>query len=353
MNTGIIAAGCTFPSGPSLALADIAIRTQLALIRNHPFWVDRCNEPVKVSCFPQQALPFDVTRWQTLADQALQDAMLHNANNIAHPTRLWLILPPLDRPGLPDSLDSALRASLSVHLPDCEDITVLRGSHAEAANAIHQACEKQQTDKNITLDIVLAVDCWLPPESMTWLEQQHLLHGSHVRYGGNTRRNPYGRIPGEGAAVIILAPEFKLPAWCRLQSIATAQEEVLQNSDKPCLAIGLSQATRMAINDAGNPIISHIVTDTNGEPYRADEYGFTVSRLHNVPGKDLQHIAPVLASGDIGCASLVMHLAQAAWWLKQNANNTEETAVLVLASSDDSQRGAAVLRPANQGKNTA
>ncbi|MGK7285189.1 hypothetical protein ACSPAB_03935 [Buttiauxella agrestis] len=91
----------------------------------------------------------------------------------------------------------------------------------------------------------------------------------------------------------------------------------------------------------------------NGEPYRSDEYGFTVSRLHSIFCEDLKRITPVLASGDMGCASLLTHIAHIAWRLKNSAEFTAETSVLILSSSDDSQRSAIVMSHANQGRNVS
>ncbi|MGK7285192.1 hypothetical protein ACSPAB_03955 [Buttiauxella agrestis] len=213
MSPSIIAAGCVFPSGPTLALADIAIRTQLSLVHKHLFCVDRCGIPIKASFFPQSALPFDATRWQALAENALLDALPHAAAYAALPSRLWLILPPSDRPGVPSSVEDKVATTLLTRLTACLETIVLRGGHAEAGNALLQVCQKQQHDTTLTLDIVVAVDSWLASESLMWLEMQHLLHGSHTLYRGEARANPYGRIPGEGAAALILAPTNKLPAW--------------------------------------------------------------------------------------------------------------------------------------------
>lgn len=353
MSISIIAAGCTFPSGPTLALADIAIRTQLSLVRKHSHCVDRCGLPIKSSYFPQKELSFDVMRWQILAENALQDALQYCNVHMDLPSRLWLILPSADRPGVPSALEALLTASLSKQLANCLEITILRGGHAETGNALLLARQKQQHDRTLTLDIMVGVDSWLSPESLMWLEMQHLLHGSHTLYRGEARANPYGRIPGEGAAALILAPTNKLPAWGNLCGVATGLEAVLRNDDKPCIGLGLSQAVWQGVVQAGKPVISYIVSDMNGEPYRSDEYGFTVSRLHSIFCEDLKRITPVLASGDIGCASLLTHIAHIAWRLKNSAEFTAETSVLILSSSDDSQRSAIVMSHANQGRNVS
>jgi len=46
-----------------------------------------------------------------------------------------------------------------------------------------------------------------------------------------------------------------------------------------------------------------------------------------------------------------MHIAQTAWRLKQTVAAEENNAVLILASSDDSQRCAVVMGQINQGRN--
>jgi len=350
MSIEVIAAGCTFPAGPSLTLADIAIRTQLALIRNHPTYLDRHGIPAKVSCFPQHELSFEINRWQVMADQALQDALRHITAYAGLPTRLWIILPPAQKPGIPLLLEDALKTSLMVRLPECKDVIVLRGSHAEAGNALIQIEEKQRQDTTFTLDIIVAVESWLAHESMAWLEEQDLLHNSHHLYNATVRRNPYGRIPGEGAAVVILAKESKITGWSTLSGAACEKERVLREDQQPCLGFGLTQAARRAISAAGEPVISHIVTDFNGESYRADEYGFTVSRLQHALRDDFMRCVPVLASGDIGCASLVMHMAQTAWRFKQTVAAEEKNTVLILSSSDDNERCAVVMSQINQGR---
>ncbi|MFU2315809.1 hypothetical protein [Rahnella sp. PCH160] len=127
---------------------------------------------------------------------------------------------------------------------------MLRGSHAEAGNALLQIRQQQRHDRALTIDIVVAVESWLSPETLIWLENQHLLHNSHAFYKGEVRRNPYGRVPGEGAAVLMLAPTKSLPCWCTVPGIAAGAERVLRDDDQPCLGLGLSSAAHEAIKQA-------------------------------------------------------------------------------------------------------
>lgn len=345
MSIQILGAGCAFPSGPTLALADIACRTQLALVRRHPFCTDRCGIPISASYFPQLALGFGLERWKTLACNALMDSLQYFELSTEIPVRLWLVLPPEDRPGVPLELSHYLSSALCAYLPPSLKINIVRGSHAAAGQAILQAAKAQENDTSFTPDIVLAVDSWLPPASLVWLEAQNLLHGSRSIYEGIAKVNPYGRIPAEGAAAIILAKAVGQPAWCSITGFATALEVILRRDDRPCLGLGLMQAARQAIAQTETSHISRLVTDINGEPYRSDEFGFTVSRLNTVLDPDFQRIAPVLASGDLGCASLATHIALTAWHLRKAFVTERDASHLLLSSSDDEQRSAMVLRP--------
>ncbi|MFO6300374.1 hypothetical protein [Rahnella selenatireducens] len=304
---------------------------------------------MKAIFFPQRELAFDITRWMVIADNAVQDALLSAGKYAALPSRLWLILPPADRPGVPATLAPALTASISTRLPECQQINVLRGGHAEAGNALLQIRQQQLDDRALTIDIVVAVDSWLPPETLIWLEEQRLLHNSHAVYKGEARTNPYGRVPGEGAAAMMLAPTKSLSCWCALPGIASGEESILRDDDRPCLGAGLSRAAHEAIKQANINSVSPVFTDVNGEVYRFDEYGFTLSRLGGVLRDDFQRVVPVLASGDLGCASLVTHLALAAWRLTSKTEISDEAGTLVLSSSDNHKRCAVVLKPMIQG----
>lgn len=340
VKTDIIAAGCAFPSGPTLALAHVALQTQLALTRNHPFAVDRCGIPVKTSLFPQPVLNFNAERWEVLANNALQDALQYAPFARILPSRLWLVLPPSQRAGVPAQLAELLTASLQEVLPGCLEVKICRGSHAEGFTAIEEAIQPIASAGH-RIEIVLAVDSWQHPDALMWLERESLLHGSCQLSDSEARPNPYGRLPGEGAAAIILAANSDKLSWCTLEGVATGQELIPRNDERPCTGLGLTQVARQAVSQARGSRVTHLVTDMNGEPYRSDEYGFTVSRLHSALSAHFERIAPVLATGDLGCASAITHLALSAWGLKQSPATPAR--YLILSSSDDERRSAIVL----------
>lgn len=345
MSHQIVAAGCAFAAGPSLALADIAVRTHTRLTIRHPFVVDRCGAPVKGAFF--SAGPAPERRWVELADAAMRDLASQLPAGVApflqqHAVPLWLVLSEVARPGRPSALEDTLIAVLA---PNWPRLQVVRGGHAACAQAL--AAAQAWLDTHATPALVLAVDSAWPADTLAWLEAQDLLHGARQPYRGQPRTNPYGRIPGEGAAALLLAPPRLAPGWCTLAGLGRADEPLIFDTDGPCVGSGLTAAVRAALTEAearvsiGPHAIATLVHDANGEPYRADEFGFTALRLadHLAPG--WQRLTPALASGDLMSASLATHLAIAAWRMRRDQAHAHPT--LVLSSSDDPARAAVLL----------
>jgi hypothetical protein len=239
--------------------------------------------------------------------------------------------------------------ALAVQWPQ---VHIVRGGHAACAQALLAAQAWMTAQAKPAL--VLAIDSAWPADTLAWLEAQDLLHGAHRPYRGQARANPYGRIPAEGAAALLLAPPGMAPAWCTLAGLGLADEPLTFNTDGPCVGSGLTAAVHAALaaaEERSSPLGRHAITslihDANGEPYRADEFGFTALRLADHLAEGWQRLTPVLASGDLICASLATHLAIAAWRLRPRAFPvppvTAASPTLVLASSDDPARAAVLL----------
>ena len=360
--TAIVGASCILPSGPSLPLADAALRVQMALPRRHPTWVDRCGFPVKGIFFSEPGLGFDERRWCALVELALAElAATLDANGVPRttPMPLWLVLPHEARGGVPTGLVEALLAAVQCERFDWTQITVLRGGHAMGVHAFRQAAEAIK--RSDTLAVVLAVDSWLHPDALTSLEEANLLHGAHLRVGRGPRPNPYGRVPGEGAAAVVLGPSVRSRAsivdrrvqqpspWAWLAAATLAEEELPPGSTEPCIGMGLTHAAQEVLRVSGNAagLIGRISTDSNGEPYRADELGFTTVRLAGALAPGWKRTEQALVSGDIGTASAVSQLALAAYRMRARSardyHAPESLRQLILCSSDDSLRAAMVL----------
>lgn len=348
MSVAVLAAGCVFPSGPGLGLADVAVETGFSLLRRHPFFVDRSGERVTVSCFDDASLGFDAARWPALAEAALADLLgqLGPARVAAldrRPWMLWVVLPDAARPAAPARLYELIEPVLSEWPYGIAEVRLRCGGHAAAVVALDEACAACSADPERPA-LVLAIDSQIGTEALMALEARDLLHGARHACAGRGRANPYGRIPGEGAAAILIGTGLHGLAWCELAGIAVGDEPRTFDQPEPCIGLGLSRCASEAIAAAGleqDEVLTSLTHDATGEPYRADEYGFAAMRLAPRLAEGYRRVMPPIASGDLGTASALTHAALAAWRCR---NAADGSAHLLLASSDDTTRGAIVLR---------
>lgn len=338
--TAIISAACLFPSGPTLPLADIASRLQFSLVRKHPLFVDRYGARIRASYFPEIVYAQPEERFRQLTRQVLPQLLERQPElKTSAPYRIWVLLPPLSRSGMTPGVVPAVKETVQENIgQDTCDIQILHGGPAEFTAVLETFVAGEEQKDGV--DILLAVDSWLPAPSLMWLDEQNLLHNALRQFRGDMHPNPYGRIPSEGAAAVVLTSGIPDNAWCVIRGAGSADEDVLYSDEGVCLGKGLIRAAQKAVNIAGNRPLESIISDVNGEPYRADELGFTLLKLSNYFTEDYVRENPVLASGDLGCAGLLTHLALVAWQMHSSVRTGN---VMVLSSSDDKRRGAVVL----------
>jgi len=339
--TAVIAAACTFPSGPTLALADVAHYLQFSLTRKHPQWTDRCRMPVKAGYFPDIASVSLEVRFRLLLRQVLTE-LLDSLPGLRQtpPAQVGLLLPPPGRPGIEPVLMQVAKEAVteSTGWDNCP-VTILHGGQAETVALMNKLAAAPLPED--TVSVLLAVDSWLSQPSLTWLEDENLLHGAHRLYNRHARANPYGRVPSEGAAALAITPSSGRHApWCHIRGTGQATEDIRYSDEGVCLGAGLREAAFRALETANIMSLHHIVSDVNGEPYRADELGFTLAALGKYTDDEMIRETPVLASGDLGSASLLTHMALTAWRLRTSKQPGD---TLLLSSSDDGLRGAIVM----------
>ena len=348
MSIEIIAAECLFPSGPTIALADIAVNTQFAVVRKHPFYTDRCGVRIKASYFPVIE-SMGITRWEIMLRELLSNLKRQLAMlPVPDTCRLWILLPEVGRAGLPDGLEALFIACAKDIYPNWADIYTLHGGHAQtglALNGIIAKQNSQQEDRQLVFDVVIGCESYLATETLCQLESQKLIHNSYSFDSGQATPNAYGFIPGEGAAAVVFSSGFS--KGCRLLAAATDREDHLRGMDSPCTGVGLANAAGQALRGLPSNLITTVITDLNGEPYRADEYGFVMTRLHAfLPTEHYSTVLPALATGDLGCVSQLMHIALTAHrYLQSKADNNQHS--LILSSSLDTLRSAVVLGKSN------
>jgi 3-oxoacyl-[acyl-carrier-protein] synthase I len=345
----IIAASCIFPSGPGMALAGTALAAKMPLNRKHPFYVDRCGDLVRASYFPEPKT-FDIARWTALVNAALQDLRTQQPvpqtgePKITHYS-LWLVVPPATRSGVPDNLAEQLLAACAEGPFVFESVHIVEGGHAAPVQALHSATLwlAAAPISHSRAAVVVAVDSWLHPNALDWLETQELLHNASKIYKGQARRNPYGFIPGEAAAAVMVSSTG--PAWCSIIGAGATAEPVLRTDPRPCTGLGWTQAAQSALATLPEDCkISLIMSDLNGEPYRADQFGFTALRISERLIDNWERYTPALVTGDVGTATALVHVALSANILRQKDQGMPQQTHLLLSSSDDSLRAAMVLK---------
>lgn len=288
----------------------------------------------------------DLLGWERLAAlavPAMKEALtpLLGACAGAHRLGVAVGLPPA-RPGwhptLGGRLVGALREALRV-LGWSVEIDVVSVGHAGGVMALERAIHG--LDAGIwDVCLVGGADSYLQPKTLEWLDYHEQFHGAG---------NAWGFVPGEAAGFCLIARadyarRHGLSPLGEVLATAYAQETHLRTGPGVCVGRGLTtalQAVLGALPDA-SARVDRTLCDMNGEPYRADEYGFTLIRTSERFVDAADFIAPADCWGDVGAASgpLFILLALAA------AQRGYATGLhsLIWTSSEGGERAAALLR---------
>jgi 3-oxoacyl-[acyl-carrier-protein] synthase-1 len=184
--------------------------------------------------------------------------------------------------------------------------------------------------------VVLAVDSLLDEETLDWLQG-----AGRLKCDGA----PAGLQPGE-AGVAILLQASALDGTPRpattIRSVATGAEPRSYASGRVSVGEGLCDVLARASRDVSLER-AWIVSDHNGETFRATEWGSTLVRLRAVHPAFAQATFwhPAASFGDTGAASALVSVAVAARAFAR-AYNAAELA-LVGSASDTGERGALAL----------
>jgi 3-oxoacyl-[acyl-carrier-protein] synthase-1 len=160
--------------------------------------------------------------------------------------------------------------------------------------------------------VVAGVDSYIEPETLEWLEDAEQLHSA------GPLNNAWGFIPGEGAGALLVAgadvaQRLGLQPLANVIAVGTAFEPKGIKSAAVCIGEGLTQAFRSAL-EALPPggRVTDVYCDMNGEPYRADEFGFAGLRTKEAFDSMSDFVAPADCWGDVAAAGAPLHLMLAA-----------------------------------------
>jgi len=279
--------------------------------------------------------------------EAVRDARISRADLARG--GLCIALPQASRPesaGWEDAFADALcrRAGL----PKPETVTVSRAGHSGFVEAARSAVAVLN-ERREAVTVVLAVDSFLDAATLVWLDERGRLKCS---------RSPEGVIAGEAAAACVLERASRAASrgarvWETIEAIGVAAEPATYWLDlagtHACTGEGLARAVGAAASQlAEPPAPPWVLSDHNGERYRALEWGYVVSRQHALLAnlRDTWFIADAL--GDVGAAAGGVLAARAAHAFARGYAPARRA--ILVGSSDDGARGALVLgAPQNGG----
>jgi 3-oxoacyl-[acyl-carrier-protein] synthase I len=320
-----------------------AVRAGISGFTQHPYMVDSAGERMTVALAPWLDIGIrGIERLQALCltaiDEALQ-AFTSRASGLR--TALALALP-APRPGLHAEIASGLKSAVQKRYEGIiQAVATFPNGHAAGLLALH-AAQRRLVEGAADACVVVGVDSYLESETLEWLESCDQLHSA------GPLNNAWGFVPGEAAAAFVLVrtevmERFHDVLLAQVLGVGTATEAHRIKTPSVCIGAGLTAAFRAALASLpAGETISDVYCDMNGEPYRADEYGFTCLRTKEHFQAASEFIAPADCCGDVGAAGAPLQIALAA--IAGNKGYANGTTSLIWASSEGGERGAAVMR---------
>jgi len=219
---------------------------------------------------------------------------------------LYLALPENDEVIQKFNLRRHFLEQLSMHLalPRTKEFLAVQTGSTGVYLLVERAMEKIRAG-DINFCIVAAVDSFL-------LNDRLELYDQHWRIKSD--RNPAGFIPGEAAAVFLIeAEQFargrNADILFRIDGVGGGQESNPITGDKTSTAKGLTDAIRsLAIVTNRDSAWQWVLSDLNGERYKAYEWGVALPRLNQyiTSNHEFSHIADTI--GDVGAAMAAVQL---------------------------------------------
>jgi 3-oxoacyl-[acyl-carrier-protein] synthase-1 len=207
-----------------------------------------------------------------------------------------------------------------------------RASVLQSIRTAARALEKNVVD----VAIIGAVDSWVTPRALSWLQA----NGKLAEYPRRT-----GTIPGEGAGLVALESQQhaqQRSATVYAHIVASAGRHETIQWGEPSNANALAKSIQSVVGDVSESN-AVVISDLSGERYRALEWLMAQPKAM-WPYKTMMHWNPADCIGDTGAASGAIMLAWAAWALRKGYTGVGN--ILVWGASDEGAREAVMLQAA-------
>ncbi len=338
----IVSIGANTAIGKTAPSSAAAVRAGIAGFAEHRAIADTFGNPVVVASAQYIAgNKRGIERFLDLGCAAATEALNVRADE---PIPVIIGIPE-GRPGISESFTADLIERFGTSMGASFRISSIDGvftGHSGGIAALAKGRDKIGRGE-CEVCLIGGIDSYLDPEMLKWLEHRGQLHGA------GEVGNEWGFIPGEAAGFCLLASrrftqKHSLPLFGEVVAVATAEETHLINTDTTCTGEGLTRAISEVLNALSAPVIKidYTICDMNGEPYRADEFGYAMSRLNGYFTDASDFLTPADCWGDVGAASgpLFAILAVESW----RRGYAKGPYQLAWTSSEGGQRGAMVLK---------
>jgi 3-oxoacyl-[acyl-carrier-protein] synthase-1 len=291
--------------GRTVLATAAAARARVTAAAQHPYIMDRLGDRVVVARAPWLRTELSLERRIIdLAGDAAEDALeaLVAPLGASRARVAMMVGLPAARPGLTPGFHDRVCGHLETRIRQRIPLTSTRGlalGHVAGLAAIEQGC---QLISGGTVDACLVggVDSYIDRITLEWLDWTGSLHQS---------TNPRGFIPGEAAGFCLLVSESlarsaSLRPLASVLGTATTREKKLRRDRAVCVGEGLTEAFRTVLGSLPeDKKVDQLLSDYNGQPHRAEEYGFAATRVGDRFRNASQVNNPADCWGDVGAAS--------------------------------------------------
>lgn len=334
--------GARTPVGGTAFASAAAVRAAASMFNDHPYMIDKAGNPMAVAM--EAFLSEDVVgpeRFFKLGLPAAEEALAALSRKEGIPQPDILIGLPRKRAGLPEHLADEVVRRFGERFSEAR-VEVVQCDHSGGLMALEEGWRRIRNGA-ASFCLVGGVDSYLEPETLEWLDEEDQLH---------SETNSWGFIPGEGAGFCLLCSErsahqYALPVWGEVLAAVTAKETNLIKTDSVCLGEGLTNAVRKAaMSLPPSSRVDNTICDLNGEPYRGDEWGYTLVRVVEYFVDPTDFMTPADCWGDVGAASGPLFVMLAVVSGFKGYSKGPHT--MLFTSAETGERTAALIRCGNQ-----
>jgi 3-oxoacyl-[acyl-carrier-protein] synthase I len=298
-----------------------------------------------------------VGRWLQLVRYAFED-MVRQGNLPSHEDRLFwsrtaafVVAPSPDQPRFyyddlfhPDSVNDTYVRPLFAAIGHPE---LLNAEHFLPLDAPGVVIALDQATKIIREGavervLIVGADSLLDAMALEGLGEGNALKGLN---------ESTGLVPGEGGVALMVETPGAVErrrgkTYARISAHALEMEDLSENDDKPLRGHALGRAVVNVLGQTGvtGGFTGTLLTDLNGEEWRAYEYGMMRSLRERELPEDCGVVSLAGALGDTGAAAGMMGIGYASWALGRNCARTDR--ILVTTSAESGIVGAVIVERA-------